>query len=77
MKHSAKDGLCRNVLPLPYRVQIHMNLLDHRHLSVNQVRYIVEYCFSLLSVSGRAGGAGRIDYGKINILAGIYSNENT
>lgn len=25
----------------------------------------------------RAGGAERMDYGKINILAGIYSNEKT
>lgn len=38
MKPSAKDDPCRNVLPLLYRVQIHMNLRDHRHLSVNQVR---------------------------------------
>ena len=38
MKPLAKDGPCRNVLPLLYRVQIHMNLRDHRHLSVNQVR---------------------------------------
>lgn len=59
-----------------------MNLLDHRHLSVNQVRYVVEYMFffsshcSMFRVD-RAGGAERMDYGKINILAGIYSNEKT
>lgn len=37
MKHSARDDLYRNVLPLPYRVQIHMNLRDHRRPSVSQV----------------------------------------
>jgi hypothetical protein len=40
MKPCASGGLFRNVLPLPYRVQIHMNLRDHRHQSVNQVRTI-------------------------------------
>lgn len=37
MKHFARDDLYRNVLPLPYRVQIHMNLLDHRRPFVSQV----------------------------------------
>lgn len=50
MKHFARDDLYRNVLPLPYRVQIHMNLLDHHRPSVSQVSLSL-HAISLHSLS--------------------------
>lgn len=50
MKHFARDDLYRNVLPLPYRVQIHMNLLDHHRPSVSQVSSHANCTFSYIQI---------------------------